>query len=72
MGKKREKIWYPIPLCIFWTIWKEKNRLAFKGGSLDIQKFKNYFVCNLWSWTRVYMGEKSSPLLIFLEWLAAT
>ena len=71
VGKKRKKIWNSIPLCIFWTVWKERNRLAFRGGSLAIQKLKNYFVCNLWSWARVYMGEKSSSLLGFLERLAA-
>ena len=32
VGKKREKIWRSIPLFIFWTVWKERNRLAFRGG----------------------------------------
>ena len=72
VGKKRKKIWNSIPLCIFWTVWKERNRLAFRRGSLAIQKLKNSFVCNLWSWARVYIGEESSSLLGFLEWLAAT
>ena len=71
-GEKRKKIWNSIPLCIFWTVWKERNRLAFKGGVLNIQKLKNSFVCTLWSWARVYIGEESSSLLGFLEWLAAT
>ena len=34
MGKKRKKIWDAIPLCIFWTVWKEGNRLAFRGGGV--------------------------------------
>ena len=71
-GKKRKKIWNSIPLCIFWTVWKERNRLAFRGGVLDIQKLKNSFVCTLWSWARVYIEEESSSLLGFLELLAAT
>ena len=70
VGRKRKRIWTSIPLCIFWTVWKERNRLAFRGGSLAIQKLKNSFVCNLWSWARVYMGEESSSLIGFLEWLA--
>ena len=32
VGKKRKKIWRSIPLFIFWMVWKEKNRLAFRGG----------------------------------------
>ena len=72
MGKKRKKIWKSIPLSIFWMVWKEMNRLAFRGGSLAIQKLKNSFVCNLWSWGRLYIGEESSSLIGFLEWLAST
>ncbi|KAL6339823.1 hypothetical protein AAG906_034911 [Vitis piasezkii] len=71
VGKKRKKIWTSIPLCIFWTVWKERNRIAFRGGYLSIQKLKNSFVCNLWSWARVYIGEESSSLRGFLEWLAS-
>ena len=63
VGKKRKKIWNSITLCIFWPVWKERNRLTFGGGrSLAIQKLKNSFVCNLWSWARVYIGEESSSL----------
>ncbi|WKA02253.1 hypothetical protein VitviT2T_020466 [Vitis vinifera] len=72
VGKKRKKIWKSIPLCIFWTVWKERNRLAFKGGELHIQKLKNFFVCNLWGWSRLDIGEDSISLLGFLEWLAST
>ena len=55
VGKKREKIWRSIPLFIFWTVWKERNRLAF-GGELAIQKVNNSFVCNLWGWAKLYSG----------------
>ena len=72
VGKKRKKIWKSIPLCIFWTVWKERNRLAFRGGALNIQKLKNSFVCNLWNWAKVYLGEESFSLIGFLEWIAST
>ena len=71
VGKKRKKIWNSIPLCIFWTVWNERNKLAFRWDSLTIQTLKNSYVCSLWSWVRVYMEEESSSLLGFLEWLAA-
>ena len=72
VGKKRKKVWKSIPLCIFWMVWKEMNRSAFRGSSLAVQKLKNSFVCNLWSWARLYIGEESSSLVGFVEWLAST
>ena len=32
VGKKKKKLWNFIPLFIFWTVWKEMNKLAFRGG----------------------------------------
>ncbi|WKA09925.1 hypothetical protein VitviT2T_027534 [Vitis vinifera] len=32
VGKKKKKFWSSIPLFIFWMVWKERNRLAFRGG----------------------------------------
>ena len=72
VGKKRKKIWKSIPLCIFWTVWKERNRLAFKGGVVNIQRLKSSFVCNLWNWAKVHLGEESFSLIGFLEWIAST
>ena len=71
MGKKREKIWRSIPLFIFWTVWKERNRLAFKGEELAIQKVKNSFVRNLWGWAKLYNSAKPHSLIGFLEWIAS-
>ena len=71
MGKKRKKIWKSIPLCIFWTVWKERNKLAFRGGFFSSTKTQKLF-CNLWSWATLYIGDESSSLIGFLEWLAST
>ncbi|RVW27814.1 putative mitochondrial protein [Vitis vinifera] len=30
VGKKRVKVWGAAPLCLFWTVWKERNRLLLK------------------------------------------
>ena len=72
VGKKRKKIWNSMPVCIFWTVWKERNRLAFRGSVLNIQYLKNFFVCNLWNWAKVYLGEEAFSLIGFLEWIAST
>ena len=71
VGKKGSMIWKLIPLCIFLTVWKERNRIAFKNGSLAIQRLKHSFVSTLWGWNSLYIGEETSSLKGFLEWLAS-
>ena len=53
-------------------MWKERNRIAFREGVLNVQKLKNIFVCNLWSWAKLYVGEEAFSLIGFLEWMAST
>ena len=69
VGKKREKIWRSIPLFIFWTVWKKRNRLAFRGEELALQKIKYSFACNMWGWAKLYDGAKSRSLISLLEWI---
>ena len=44
VGKKRKKIWKFIPLCIFWTVWKERNMLAFRGGFFSNSETEKFFI----------------------------
>ena len=34
VGKKRKKMWNAAPLCLFWTLWNERNRKAFEDTEL--------------------------------------
>ncbi|RVW55855.1 Transmembrane emp24 domain-containing protein p24beta3 [Vitis vinifera] len=38
VGKRHKKAWQMAPLCIFWTVWKERNRgsLAESHSSLEV------------------------------------
>ena len=38
MGKVHKKGWQVAPLCIFWSIWKEKNLLTFDKEELSVQR----------------------------------
>ena len=55
VDKKRGKTWRAAPLCLFWTVWKERNMIAFNNEVLSIQRMKNSFVCNLFSWAKSYL-----------------
>ena len=46
VGKKHLKVWKATPLCLFWTVWKKRNRIAFKNGEFSGQRLKNSCVCN--------------------------
>ena len=59
--------WQP-PLCLFWAVWKERNRIAFENEELSIHKMKNSFVCNFWSWTKSIIDEGPLPLINFFDW----
>ena len=69
VGKKRVKVWRAAPLCLFWTVWKERNRVVFENDDFSIQRLKFSFVCNLWSWFKLYIAEIPNSLINFFEWL---
>ena len=72
VGKKRRMTWNSIPFCNFWTVWKERNYIAFRNGTLAAQRLKHYVVFNLWFWNSMYLGEVTTSLLDFLEWFASS
>ena len=43
VGRKQKKVWRTTPLCLFWTIWKERNRRYFKKVELFVQRLKFLF-----------------------------
>ena len=71
MGKAQKKAWQVTPLCIFWTVWKERNLLAFDNEELLIQRLKNSFVCNLWSWFRVSVDMSPNSLVSLIDCLGS-
>ena len=66
--KRRKKACMAPPLCIFWTIWLERNSIAFDNKEFSMQRMKFYFVCNLLSWTNLYMVDRPCSLVDFLTW----
>ena len=46
VGKKRKKVWRAAPLCLFWTVWCERNRVVFNNEPFSAYRLKNSFICN--------------------------
>ena len=44
VGKRRKKVWQTAHSCLFWTVWKARNRIAFKDDFLSIQNLKYLFI----------------------------
>ena len=66
MGKKHKKIWLAAPLCLFWILWRERNRMAFENEAPSVHKMKSNFLSILWSWANLYSVDNASSLLDFL------
>ena len=43
VGKRHRKAWRATPLCLFWLVWKERNRIAFENENLLVQRLKYSF-----------------------------
>ena len=71
MGKKRKRIWLAAPLCLFWTLWRTRNRIVFENKGSNDQKIKAKFVTNLWSWANMLREEKTNSIVDFLTWLGS-
>ena len=70
MGKKRKKALMEAPLSIFWSICQERNYITFENKDLSAQRMKASFICNIWSWSNVYIVERLRSLVDFLMWLS--
>lgn len=57
VGKKRKKVWRIDRLCLFFTVWKERNMIALKNTENVDQTIKQYFIFNFLEWVRVCSQE---------------
>ncbi|KAJ9691054.1 hypothetical protein PVL29_013294 [Vitis rotundifolia] len=69
VGKRRKRAWQMAPLCIFWTVWKERNSITFGNEELSLHRLKYSFVSNFWYWVRVSLDANPSSLVSFIDWL---
>ena len=70
VGKRRKKVWQTVPSCLFWTVWKARNRIVFEEDVLSIQKLKYLFLFLLWSKTKLSIENSPSTLDGFIDWVS--
>ena len=68
-AKIREKLGIQSHSTFFGLFGGKKIALCLEKG--DVQRLKNFFVYNLWSWNILYLGGDAIILLSVLEWLAS-
>ena len=69
VGEKRKGVWRTSLLCLFWTVWKARNKVVFKEEELSIQRLKNSFVYFLWSEAKLFIKDGPSTLVDFIDWV---
>ena len=69
MSAKNVRVWMATPLCLFWMLWKERNRAAFEDETPSAHRMKCTFLCTLWSWAKLYSIDNLDSLVDFLTWL---
>ena len=71
VGKKRKKIWLAAPLCLFWNLWRTRNRLVFEKEIPSAQIIKSDFVTNLWYWANQHSVDNTHSVIDFFTWLGS-
>ena len=64
-------MWKAGPLCLFWSVWKARNRIAFEDGSLSLQRLRAYFVYLRWLETKPSIKDGLSMLIEFIDWVGS-
>jgi hypothetical protein len=53
-GKHHSHIWNLIPMCLMWTVWRERNSRTFEDMSSSPDQLLGNFVTSLFDWSRIW------------------
>ncbi|RVX05413.1 hypothetical protein CK203_013534 [Vitis vinifera] len=68
VGRRCRKARRATPLCIFWTIWKERNQRVFEDAEMSDQSLKSSFLCKIALWIWVYLHGNGLSLVDCVNW----
>ena len=59
-------MWKMVPLCLFWTIWRERNNRTFEDLERSLEDILSSFFHTLYLWTVAYLSPLSISYADFL------
>ena len=62
-------MWRASPLCLFWTVWQERNRRVFEALELPEHAIKLSFISTFLKWVRSYVEDYSMTMIDFVDWI---
>jgi hypothetical protein len=63
-------VWKMVPICIFWTIWRERNNRSFEDLESSMEEILASLLYSLYSWTAAYLSPLSLCYVDFLSRLS--
>ena len=60
-------VWNLIPLAIWWSVWKERNRRIFERKDLSLLDFKMYFLRVLYTWSQALEDRVNLTFVDFVD-----
>ena len=64
---KSAMVWKMVPICIFWSIWRERNNRCFEDLECSMEEILAYLLYSLYSWTMAYLSPLSVSYVDFLS-----
>ena len=54
LGRHSSDIWNMVPICLMWTVWKERNRRTFEDVSQSNRQILESLTLTLFDWSRAW------------------
>ena len=66
---KKEERWKIVPACIWWTVWKERNRRCFEDKYCNLQELKMNCLALYYFWCKQKILAQTEEIFDVLDYL---
>ena len=71
LGRHSSDVWNLVPLCLMWTVWKERNSHIFEDVSSTDVQLRDCLASSLFEWSKVSGYSTSSTIIAFISALSS-